>query len=270
MTVQRVLGLAVAGSVLIASPSAAWSPTVHRAVTVKAIDILPKDVKKFYEAHWKEIPSLGEDAKVPDDGPDRRFSIDRLLPFPFTGVPRDEEGFKARFGEQAAIGRLPWLIHESYDRLVKAFQAGDKTAILAASDDLAAVVADVHNPLALTDNADGQKTEQHGLWIRFTSRLAERLIVDQNLKLKPDAAHLLDDPRGHVFSMIGATYVWVDNLLYEEALSRRGKSGYVGPYYDDFAERSRPLVSDRLSRATREAGSYWYTAWSAAGRPVLP
>ena len=36
-------------------------------------------------------------------------------------------------------------------------------------------MTDLHNPLALTDNADGQKTGQHGLWVRFTLKLPEAM-----------------------------------------------------------------------------------------------
>jgi hypothetical protein len=40
---------------------------------------------------------------------------------------------------------------------VEAFRAKDKARILAESDTLATLVTDLHNPLALTDNTDGQE-----------------------------------------------------------------------------------------------------------------
>ena len=30
-----------------------------------------------------------------------------------------------------------------------------------------------------------------------------------------------------------------------------------------------PILRDRLSQAAGDVGSYWYTAWTAAGRPEL-
>jgi hypothetical protein len=30
-----------------------------------------------------------------------------------------------------------------------------------------------------------------------------------------------------------------------------------------------PILKERLSRAAEDAGSFWYTAWSVAGRPDL-
>jgi hypothetical protein len=213
------------------------------------------------------MPSLAPDADLPAEGPERRFAVDRLKPFPFAELPRAEKAFAEAFPEQARdTGRLPWLLLESHERLVEAFRAGDKARILGESDTLAQLVADLHNPLALTDNADGQKTGQHGLWVRFTTKLPEAM--KGKVKLDPDAAHLLDDPRAYVFSMINATYVWLDNLLYEEELAKRGKGGYTEIYFDDLGTRVGPL-RQRLGQAAEHAGSYWYTAWTAAGRPEL-
>src|SRR4029079_11584921 len=123
-----------------------------------------------YKAHRLEMPSLaldaGEEETAPsEEGPERRFTADALLAFPFADLPRSEAELKARFTDKAdKVGRLPWLIQDSYARLVEAFKAKDKAKILAESDVLAALVAYLDNPLAVTENFDGQKTGQHGLW----------------------------------------------------------------------------------------------------------
>ena len=251
-----------------ARPASAWGPAAHRAVTAKAIDTLPGGIKDFYKTHRLELPTLALDAEPPDEGADRRFAVDRLLPYPFTGLPRSEAGVKERFGDAAAqVGRLPWLIQESYARLVEAFKAKDKAKIVEESDLLAGLVADLDNPLAVTDNADGQKSEQHGLWMRFSVRFPEA--VERALKLSPDSARYLDEPKEYVFSMLKASYVWVDNILYQEELARRGKAGYTESYYEALAIRAGEVLRWRLSAAAEDAGSYWYTAWTVAGRPEL-
>jgi hypothetical protein len=262
--------LAFAVAFLPAAPAAAWGLAAHQAVTARAIDGLPKGLKEYYKAHRLEMPTLSLEASEADEGLDRRFAADRLLPFPFLDLPRTEAALKQRHAEAAdKVGRLPWLLHESYARLVEAFRAKDKEKILAESDLIAALVTDLHNPLALTENADGQKTGQHGLWTRFSLRLPEVMQAMGRVKLDPDAAHFLDQPKEHVFSMLNATYVWVDNVLYEEDLAKRGKSGYGEIYYEDLVKRAGPIVRERLIRAADNAGSYWYTAWTEAGRPEL-
>ena len=261
-----ILALGLFGSS--ASDAEAWGPTTHQRITTEAIDTLPKGLKAFYKAHRLELPSLGLEATSTDDAPERRFQVDRLLPFPFVDLPRAEDAFKTRVPDApAATGRLPWLVQESYARLVEAYKSGDKGRILAESDTLASLVADLSNPLALTENADGQKTGQHGLWVRFSVRLPE--VMDPRLKLSPEAARYLDNPKEYVLTAMNGTYVWLDNLLYEEEIAKRGQSGYAESYYDAFALRAGALLKSRLEAAAADVGSFWYTAWTAAGRPEL-
>jgi hypothetical protein len=240
----------------------------HQVTALAAIDTLPKGLKAFYKTHRMEMPSLALEPSFPLRGPERRFMVDRLVPFPFRELPRAEADLKAMFGEKAeGIGRLPWLVQESYARLVEAFQAADKDKILSESDTLAGLVVDLNSPLNLTENFDGQKTGQHGLWVRIVEKLPQALGKD--LKVSPDSANYLDNPNEYVFSILVGTYVWVDNVLYLEELARRGKGGYGDPYFEDLARRVGPILRERLSRATEDAGSYWYTAWTVAGRPAL-
>ena len=265
----RIL-FALAVAVLPAAPAGAWGLAAHQAVNARAIDGLPKGLKEYYKAHRLEMPTLSLEAGETEEGVDRRFAADRVLPFPFLDLPHAEAALKQRHPEVAdKVGRLPWLLHESYARLVEAFRAKDKEKILAESDLIAGLVTDLHNPLALTENADGQKTGQHGLWTRFSLRLPEVLQTINKLKLDVDAAHFLDQPKDHVFSVLNATYVWLDNVLYEEDLAKRGKPGYGEIYYEDLAVREGPIVRERLSEAAGNVGSYWYTAWTEAGRPEL-
>jgi hypothetical protein len=257
-----------AGLSLAAHPALAWGPGVHARITSEAIETLPKGLKAYYKAHRLEIPSLSAEGTTAEDAAERRFMADRVVPFPFGDLPRTEAALQQRFPEgSSTIGRLPWLIQESYDRLVEAFRSGDKARILGASDTLGGYVADMSNPLALSDNADGQKTGQHGLWVRFSTKLPEAM--DKRLKMGPEAARFLDDPKGHVFAMATASYIWLDNLVYEEELAHRGQTGYGELYYESLERRAGPLLRARLDQAATDVGSYWFTAWTAAGRPEL-
>jgi len=264
----RVALAVAAWACALGTPALAWGPGAHARITSEAIDSLPKGMKGYYKAHALEIPSLSPEATNAEDAAERRFMADRIVPFPFADLPRTEAALQERHPDHAVkIGRLPWLIQESYARLVEAFRSGDKARILTESDTLGGYVADMSNPLALADNADGQKTGQHGLWVRFSTKLPEAM--DRRLKLGAEAARFLDDPKGHVFSMATATYVWLDNLLYEEDLARRGQSGYGELYYESLERRAGQLLRARLDQAATDVGSYWFTAWTAAGRPEL-
>ena len=93
--------------------------------------------------------------------------------------------------------------------------------------------------------------------------------VEKGLKLNPDAARYLDDPDAYIFSLIADSYVWVDNLLYQEDLARRGQTGHSELYFEALGIRAGNILRERLSRAAEDVGSFWYTAWTVAGRPEL-
>jgi len=249
----------------------AWGPIVHEAVTGRAIDTLPKPLREYYKTHRLELPSQVLDETEegpPPEGPERRFALDALGSFPFSDVPRSQDTLRQKFGDELdRAGRLPFLLRESYERLVAAMKGGDKTQILEESDVLAGLVTDLYNPLALGRNFDGQLTGQPGLWVRFSERLP--LSMERRLKLSPDTAHYLDDPREHVFSIMLSSYVWLDNVLYLDWLAARGKSGYSEIYYAAFEERVGELLKQQLSAAASSAASFWYTAWTEAGKPAL-
>jgi hypothetical protein len=248
-----------------ASPAFGFGPIAHQAVGAEAIEALPGGLKSFYKANRLEMGTLALEPTFPEEGSERRFPIDRVLAFPFLDLELSEKAYVANRGESP--GRLPWLIQESYARLVDAFKAKDKAKILAESDLLLGLVTDFSNPLAVTDNADGQKTQMHGLWTRFSAKLPEAM--QRRLKLNAEAARFLDAPDRQILWMLVGTYVWVDNLLYAEALAKRGQSGYGERYFEAFEVRAGPILKDRLSQAATDSASYWYTAWTNAGRPDL-
>jgi hypothetical protein len=271
VTAAPVLGAVAAQAQVSPAPPAPGVPVLDLAYvkTVEsAIGTLPGQLKPFYRAHRAEMPALGVEPEFPARSPERRFQVDRLLPFPFRELPHSEAAVVAKYGDKATgIGRLPWLVQESYARLVEAMKASDRQRILRESDTIAGLMVDLHTPVNLSENFDGQRTGQHGLSVRLAEKLPQAL--GSKLKLSPDAARYFDQPKDHVFEAMAESYVWLDNILHLEDLAKRGKAGYGEIYFDDLARRLGPIVRERLSRAAEDAGSYWYTAWTDAGRPKL-
>ena len=96
----------------------------HQVTAAAAIDTLPKQLKGFYKAHRAEMPSLALEPEFAPRGPERRFLVDRLSQFPFDDLPHTEASLNAKYGDKAqGVGRLPWLVQESYARLVDAMKA---------------------------------------------------------------------------------------------------------------------------------------------------
>jgi hypothetical protein len=263
-----LLGVSTFSPTLAPPRAEAWGIGAHRVVHARAIRTLPKDMRRFFERHQLEMPTYSPDGKVAEEGAERRFAIDRYARFPFVDFPVDQSAFGERFAvKDDTVERLPWLVQESFARLVAAYRTRDKDVILEEADTLASLVTDLHNPLALTENHDGQLTRQDGLWVRFAVRLPEALAND--LDLKADVAHLIDDPDKYVITMMRATYIWLDNLIYEEEIAARNRAGYTSLYFEDLERRVKDLLELQLTAAARHVGSYWYTAWIRAERPNL-
>jgi hypothetical protein len=267
MKLNAFLRSAIALGLLLSPSSAfAWSDAVYRVVIRKAIDTLPKGQKKFFEDHRFEMPTLVPDQDPPERPLGRTFAAERLGNFPFADLPRNEDAIKAK-GDPRLVGRLPFLLLEAQGKLVEAFKSGDRARILEAADAVAILAADLNNPLSLTENHDGQLTSQPGLGKRFGWQLPESM--EGRLKVNPEAARLLDDPKEYVFGSVVRGNVHVDNILYADLLALRGKASYGGAYFEAFELRAGKLLSEVLSNAAADVGSFWYTAWTEAGRPEL-
>ena len=143
--IPAALAAASLGASAAAQPEPSRQRTVelaHQVVAAAAIETLPKQIKGFYKAHRAEMPSLALEPEFPVRGPDRRFLVDKLQPFPFADLPRTEASLQSKYGDRTqGVGRLPWLIQESYARLVDAMKEPNKEKILAESDVLAGLIA---------------------------------------------------------------------------------------------------------------------------------
>ena len=137
----------------------------------------------------------------------------------------------------------------------------DDTTVRAAA---VALLAPLHAARKRMNEAD---REQAGLAKRFGTQLPEAM--EGRLKVNPEAARLLDDPTDYVFGSLPRVHIQVDNILFADALAHRGKSSYGGPYFEAFELRAGRLLGEVLSEAASDVGSFWYTAWTAAGRPEL-
>ncbi len=263
-----LMAIASLGLLLFAPASlSAWGREAHQVAHGRAIGALPKGLKSFFSDHRREMATFAGEEPW-EEGEAERFAADRVAPFPFVDMPITEQAFLERYGEAGRrIGRLPWLTEEAYERLVAAYRAGRKDEILGAADELARHLTDLTNPLALTENWDGQRSGRAGLWARVTARLPEALVG--RLRVDAGVAHLIDEPRAYLFSLQRAAYVWADNIVFEEELAARSGGGGGEIYFETLRDRLHPIVQERLRAAARAVASYWYTAWVAAGKPAL-
>ena len=257
--------LMVSGSAEMAFP---WSAEGVRLFMEKAIEALDKPIKEFYEDRELMLVQTASDPSV--FPPRLLFEVDRLEPFPFLDLPTDRTRAERKYGEEALAesGDLPWRLIDSYRGLVEAFKSQDFDAVTTRSAEIAHYVGAMYNPVNVSKDGDGAPTGQSGLRERFDRALVETYV--REIDVDTPTAFFLDHPEDYATSVPRKSYIWLDNVLYFDYLSRRGVQSYDRFYYEGMWLRTEPVLESLLGGAALDTASFWYTAWVEARRPELP
>ena len=276
----RVVAAIVVAS-LAPSSAWAWGFTGHRLIMSRAIDLLPPELKVFYERHRTEIviraidPDLWRNVGW-DEDPNHflDLGVKEYGAYPFTALPRELDAAVEKFGMTTVkrYGMLPWRAAETFGNLRRTFERIASGGALYGPSDLilfSAVVGhyvqDAHQPFHATDNFDGQMTGNDGIHARFERDLIEKFA--SRLTLKPSAPTRIASARDFTFDALLASHRQVDPILKADAESIAGKDAYDDEYFERLFARTRPILESRLSAAITATASIILTAWEQAGRP---
>ncbi len=270
-------GLA-AGLCLLAGAAAAqaWGANGHKLVTGKAVDSLPPEMRRFFDARRSVITQRVLDPlewlKKSGAAEQRNHFIhlDKYGRFPYADLPRNYELARRRLGRAVLDrnGLLPWQIGVYSQKLTDAFRARDWDAVTAHAGALAFYVAQAHDPFQTTDNHDGSLSGQPGVHRRFSEQLLERYGLF--FFIRPNDAQYITDPTDHAFESCLSAHSWLENILLADRRSRAGLTDYTDPYYDRFYNQAGAILVRQLSDAASDIGAYWLTAYRNAGSPPLP
>lgn len=272
----RTLLLAFIGLLVLPAQGWAWGYAVHRLINRNAVTNLPADFQGF--AQWAaelEAMAVAADERkccVANENIRHYIDIDDYAEFHAGTFPRRYVDAVNRYGvsrlESNGIG--PWALEASYKQLVAAFAAQDWSGVVAAAGDIGHYAGDLHQPLHLTTNFDGDETGQSGIHSRFESRMTGRHLAE--FTPFSGAASLLPDPLGRTFEWIGTTYPGVNRILAADraAKSVAGGSTSSDAYYNALWEEVGQDTWYWIADASRDIAALWYTAWVEAGSPSLP
>lgn len=267
---------------LLPMPTWAWGAAAHRFVIDRAIDVLPSDLKPFFDAHREELSWRVNDPDLWrvvgwDEGPHHflDFGADEFGPYPFQALPREYDRAVEVFGVETLKrnGLLPWRFAEMYGHLRRAFAdvaanrpfAVGNLVLFAAT--AAHYIQDAHQPLHATIDFDGQRTGQRGIHARFETELFERF--QSRLRLRPAAPAPMTAPRDTAFDILLESYGLVPRVLEADQAAAGGRTTYDARYYDAFFSRAQGLLERRLGDAITATASMIVGAWVEAGRPAL-
>lgn len=272
---RAALALTLAG-LLCASPAAfGWGPNGDRLIVNKSVDVLPDDIRSFFEANRALLMQHVNDPvdaarKTPALAHNQYIRFEKYGVFPFSALPRDYKAAVEKFGRRSldANGLLPWSIGLYSQKLTDAFRARNWEDARMAAAQLAYYVAEAHDPFNTTTNFDGHLSGQLGVGARFDESLVDR--YSQFFYIRPNDAVYIHDPTDHGFEMCLSAHSWIENILLTDHRARAGLSDYTDEYYDRFYSQAGAVLVRQITDASTDVASYWMTAWINAGKPQLP
>ena len=203
------------------------------------------------------------------EGPRHFLDIDIYGLYPFVELPHNYDDAVTKFGVETVTkrGLATWRIADYTRLLSEAMESGDTQKIVQTAGALAHYVEDIHMPLHVVKNYNGQLTNQHGVHQRFEDDMVEAYA--EQIHLSPKMGAEIEDPLEAAFDIVLDSYVYADNLLHSDRRAKLGEDTYGTPYLEKFFRFSGWIAVQRMSDAASATASYWYTAWLRAGKPEL-
>jgi zinc dependent phospholipase C len=273
--------VALALSALPSAPLTAWGFTAHKFIADRAIDLLPAEIKPFFQKFRTTIVEHAVDPDTyrtvgwTDEDPRHFVDMDSYGPFPFTDLPHDYQAAVAARGADFVRknGLLPWRTQEMYDKLRDNFRqvatgAYARENVKLFSSVIAHYVGDAYQPFHATANYDGQLTGQNGIHARFETELFERF--QDRLTLAPPPVVAIPNAREYVFATLTDSFTFVQPILDADRAAARGREFYDDGYFAALLNKTQPILEKRLAGAISGVASIITQAWIDAGRPALP
>jgi hypothetical protein len=264
------------------SPASAWGFVAHRFIMARALDLLPSELKPFFERYRDEIvmratdPDLWRNVGWEDD-PNHflDFGEKELGEYPFTELPREYGAALEKFGMATLErnGLLPWREAEESGNLRRAFEGFKRGSTYGPGDVVlftgvaSHYIQDAHQPFHASNNYDGQLTGNKGIHARFERDLIEKF--QSRLTITPAAPKPILNARDAAFDALLAGYKLVDPILKADDEAVAGKDVYDDDYFEKFFARVKPILERRLAESITATAGIIIGAWELAGKPVL-
>jgi hypothetical protein len=262
-------------------PVGAWGFNGHKFITDRAIELLPPEIRPFFEKFRSTIvehsidPDTYRTMGFTEEPPRHFLDMDAYGPFPFKDLPRDYKEAVDKRGRDFVIknGLVPWRTEEIYNQLRESFKqlptapfARDNVKLFSAV--LSHYVGDSFQPFHAAVNYDGQLTNQQGIHSRFETEMFDRF--HQKLKIAPGPVVPIPNVRDFSFATLTDSFSHVDAILAADREAVKGREFYDDGYFAQMFEKTGPIMEKRISGAIAGLASLITSAWIDAGKPALP
>jgi len=283
MRKKPAVAVALLVAALVPSPALAWGAVAHRYIMRRAIELLPSEIKPFFDHNRDELvlrandPDLWRVVGFEDEPPNHQidFGVDDYGPYPFVALPREYDAAVEKFGVAVVRrhGLLPWRTMEEFGNLRRVFQGFPRNqpyvegnSVIFAST-LGHYIQDAFQPLHVHNNYDGQLSGQNGLHSRFEAELFERF--ESRLTINPSPVKPVANMRDFIFDIALASFQLVPKILAADHDAIGTKDTYDDAYFEAFFTNIRPVLEQQLAGAITGTASAIVGAWTQAGKPAL-
>ncbi|MDZ4676422.1 MAG: hypothetical protein SGI74_02845 [Oligoflexia bacterium] len=264
--------------VMISSHAWAWGKRGHEITSAVAVGILAESGKASYlKAHefdlgyysnvpdliWRNIGEVISKTEAPLHFLDWNKSFEKVFGTPLN-LPLKFSDFKTQMGSNFDIqlGASPWRISELFvhcSALATNLTRDVQGPLLVCMGTMAHYIQDLGVPLHVTDNYDGQMTNQKGVHAYFETAMVEALnnkfelkekVLKEALKKYSKLRTYNDDVNLLIRKFIGESNAKVNELLeIDKSLNRES--------VDLAKKKFKALVIDRLAMSAAHTAIIW-------------
>ena len=265
-----------------------WGYDAHQRINWSAANIIPGKFGKYVHSNRQE---LAQYAVVPDyikssdnkEAPRHYIDADLYDVFPFDSLLGSLADLEAKYGKDM-IGKWgygPWAIDETCNRVIYMLKNKRWDEAIFHISTLGHYISDIHVPLHVVENYNGQLTGNDGIHFRWEGRM-----VDEYVKsIRPAGPLPLVSGSVVDFSMniVRESYVTMQQILNADTKARKLLSSseqqqlnsydilpFEGPYLQSLYDQTADLVQDRIEMAVLRIAAMWVYCWNEAGQPPPP
>jgi hypothetical protein len=249
-------------------PVFGWGSQGHGHLTNGSVAHLPEPLRSFFEANKSSVSSMAS-----QEPPGKHYIDIDYYPEFFAGTfPHDVNDLISTYGYAVVEdnGMAPWT-YENYVGTLTGLMASAVTKqdwinLLPVAAAQAHYIEDMHNPLHLTQNYDGQFTGNGGIHSRYETQMVNRHLNDLTFSTAP--AVYLPSVIEDVFAGIDVHYYFVDDIMAADDAAVAVAGSYNTAYYNELWNQTGTFTQGLFEEAAQAVANGWYTAWVNAGSPI--
>ena len=253
---------------------AGWGGTGHKKISRKSTLSFPAVMSPFL--FWSDSLAVhGSDAdyrKSSDTTESRRHYIDLDAYAEFTANGRISQTLDSLYAIHGwyfvkSKGIVPFAVIAYTDSVRKYFLQRDFRKAMLKAADLGHYVADMHNPLHVTQYYDGRYPTASGIHSRYETTLINR--DSAQIIYGGETVTHISGINDYVFNKLYYNYAYVDSVFRADSLAYIASGGsFNNTYYLNLWEQSKYFTILMFKNASKMLAELIYTAWVDAGSPI--